>query len=193
MFAARNNFLTPALVGGDYALGLSPTLLSFGGQNSAWNQQTIDVSAYAGATVRLVFYYQTTNSYTADIQLDDVNIDGTSYDFELSAPFETTTTNNISTPYTSAVFTSLSTAAYLGRWIHDSGGTPSGSTGLTIDHTTGSTSGYYIYAETSVSHPYGFWLRSPEVTLSSSPTLSFWEARYGASMGDCEVYLDVVN
>ena len=198
MFAARNNFLTSASVGGSYTLGLSDPLLTFGGQNSVWNQQTIDISSYGGATVRFVMYYQTTNSFTADLQLDDVNIDGTLYTFESGEEgWETTTTdqevNGVITPYTSASFSSVVTISSGTRWNRDNGGTPSSSTGLTTDHTLGTTAGYYLYVETSVTHPAGYWLRSPEVTLSGSPTLSFWEARAGAAMGTATVYLDVIS
>ena len=198
MFAARNNFLTPVSVGGSYTLGLSDPLLTFGGQNAAWNQQTIDISSYGGATVRFVMYYQTTTSFRADIQLDDVNIDGTLYTFASgSEGWQTTTVDQeisgVITPYTSASFSTVATGTAGNRWNRDSGGTPSGSTGLTIDHTSGTTSGYYLYAETSVTHPFGYWLRSPEVTLSGSPTLSFWEARYGSEMGTATVYLDVIS
>lgn len=198
MFAARNNFLTPALVGGNYTLGLSDSLLTFGGQNAFWNEQTIDISSYGGATVRLVMYYQTTTSYTADLQLDDINIDGTLYTFESGVDgWETTTIDQenggVITSYTSASFSPVATSSTTYRWNRDAGGTPSSSTGLTTDHTLGTTSGFYLYAETSVTHPCGYWLRSPEVTLSGSPTLSFWEARYGTTMGNCEVYLDVIS
>jgi len=198
MFAARNNFLTPASVGGPYTLGLSDPLLTFGGQNATWNQQTIDISSYGGATVRFVMYYQTTVSYTADLQLDDVNIDGTLYTFESgSEGWETTVVDQESggviNPYTSASFYSVLTGGNTLRWNRDNGGTGSSGTGLTTDHTLGTTAGYYLYAETSVTHPFGYWLRSPEVTLSGSPTLSFWEARYGLEMGTATVYLDVIS
>ena len=198
MFAARNNFLTPASVGGSYTLGLSDSLLTFGGENAAWNQQTINISSYGGATVRFVMYYQTTTSFRADIQLDDVNIDGTLYTFEGdSNGWQTTTVDQeisgVITPYTSASFSSVPTGTAGARWNRDSAGTGSSGTGLTTDHTLGTTAGYYLYAETSVTHPAGYWLTSPEVTLSGSPTLSFWEARSGAQMGTATVYLDVIS
>lgn len=198
MFAARNNFLTPASVGGSYTLGLSDSLLTFGGQNAVWNEQTIDISSYGGATVRFVMYYQTTTTFTADLQLDDVNIDGTLYTFESgSEGWQTTTVDQeisgVINPYTSASFSSVVVSGAGYRWNRDSAGTGSGGTGLTTDHTLGTTAGYYLYAETSVTHPAGYWLRSPEVTLSGSPTLSFWEARYGAAMGTATVYLDVIS
>lgn len=196
MFAARNHLLTPT--SGGPPLGLSPALLTFGGSAVGWNQQTINISAYRNKTVRFVMYYQTTNSFTADLQLDDINIDGTIYDFEASpSGWETTYTDQensgVVTPYTSASFTAVTTNTAGYRWNRDAGGTPSSNTGLTEDHTLGTTSGYYIYAETSVTHPAGFWLRSPQVTLSGTPTLSFWEGRYGAAMGTATVYLDVIS
>lgn len=198
MFAARNNFLTPDFGDVTYALGLSDSLLTFGGQNAVWNEQTIDISSYGGATVRFVMYYQTTTSYTADLQLDDINIDGTLYTFESGVDgWETTTTDQensgVITSYTSASFSTVATTTSTYRWNRDNSGTGSFGTGLTTDHTLGTTAGYYLYAETSVAHPAGYWLRSPEVTLSGSPTLSFWEARYGAAMGTATVYLDVIS
>jgi hypothetical protein len=203
MLAARNNFLTVGGGGPSYELGISPPLLTLQGQQSFWDQETIDISLYKGATVRLVFYYQTTTSFTADLQLDDINIDGSLYRFEnASEPaWETNTSNyitsgNVQGSYdaVSSQFVQVGLGVVAGRWNKDSGGTPSNSTGLTYDHTFGSTSGYYLYAETSVSpHPYGFWLRSPTHTLSNSPTLSFWNARYGATIGFCNVYLDVIS
>jgi len=200
MFAARNNFLTPASVGGSYTLGLSDSLLTLTGQDTSWTEKTIDISSYAGATVRLVFYHYGTY-FTGDMQLDDINIDGTTYTFESDATgWETTTTNSntivtttASDTYNAITFSSVATIGSSARWNRDLGGTSSASTGLTTDHTLGTTSGYYLYAETSSPYPCGYWLRSPEVTLSGSPTLSFWEARYGATMGDCEVYLDVIS
>ena len=202
MFAAHNMFLTPAdvSVGGGYTLGLSDSLLTLTGQDTIWTEKTIDISSYAGATVRLVFYHYA-DYFTGDMQLDDINIDGTTYTFDSNATgWQTTTTNTntvvtttASSTYSAVTFSSVATSTSTARWNRDSAGTGSGGTGLTIDHTLGTTSGYYLYAETSSPYPCGYWLRSPEVTLSGSPTLSFWEARYGATMRDCEVYLDVIS
>lgn len=203
MLAARNNFLTVGGGGPSYELGISPPLLTLQGQQSFWDQETIDISLYKGATVRLVFYYQTTTSYTADLQLDDINIDGTLYTFETlnNTGWQTNTSNiiasgNVQNSYNavSSQFVQVVDGSSAGRWNRDRAGTPSASTGLANDHTIGSTSGYYLYAESSVNpHPYGFWLRSPTHTLSNSPTLSFWNARYGATIGFCNVYLDVIS
>ena len=201
MFAARNNFLTPDFGDVTYTLGLSDSLVTLTGQDTSWTEKTINISSYAGATVRLVFYHYG-DYFTGDMQLDDINIDGTTYTFESNATgWETTTTNTntivtttASDTYNAVTFSNVITSGTsAASWNRDSAGTGSSGTGLTIDHTLGTAAGYYLYAETSAPYPSGYWLRSPEVTLSGSPTLSFWEARYGATMRDCEVYLDVIS
>lgn len=194
MFAARNHLLTPASAG--VPLGLSPALATISGESAAWGQHLIDISAYKNRTIYVVFLYISGTSFTGDIQLDDIYIDGTTYDFESTASgFTTSTSGELS--YTSVVFTSIpSTSSSALRWNRDLGGTSSASTGLSVDHTLGTNLGYYLYAETSspgYSDKY-FWLRSPQRTLSNSPyNLSFWAARYGATIGTLYVHIDVIS
>ena len=173
-----------------YALGLSDSLLTISGELDAWSQRTIDISAYAGATVRVVFKYLSGSSFTGDIQLDLINIDGSSYSFENTGEgFETSLVQESS--YGAVGWSSLSTGTSAGRWNVGSGGTVSAGTGRT-DAASGS---YYVYAETSsTGYPSkDFWLRSPQITLGSSPTLSFYEARLGATIGALDVYIDAVS
>jgi streptogramin lyase len=70
-------------------------------------------------------------------------------------------------------------------WTRYSGGTPSGSTGPSGDHTTGS--GYYVYTEaSSPNNPSKTaLLEGPclDLTTKSDATWSFWYHLYGASMG----------
>ena len=88
---------------------------------------------------------------------------------------------------------SVSTGSSRGRWNRDSGGTPSGGTGLSVDHTHGTTSSHYLYTEVTQRFNGSFWLRSPEIVLSSNPgNLTFWEARYGSNMGSSNYYIDVI-
>ena len=207
MFAARNSFLTPASVAvGGPTLGLTDSLLTMSGQNTNWVQRTINISSYANSTVRLVFYHYA-DYFTGDMQLDDIYIDGTTYDFEPhAAGWETTFTNsntivtgdatlaiNAAPIYTGATFISVPTGGSSARWNRDRAGTGSSGTGSAIDHTLGTTSGWYVYAETSSPYPCGYWLKSPARNLGSSPTLSFWVNRTGATMRDCNVYLDIIS
>jgi len=174
---------------------INANVSSFGGNNAVWNEQTVDLSSYAGGTLRVVWQYTTSTSFYGDIQLDDVYIGGTTYDFESNATgWETSIAYE--TDYDSVSWSSVATSTTAGRWNRDLGGTPSGTTGLAEDHTLGTTSGYYLYAETSSSaYPYkNIWLRSPEITLNANPGyLSFWEARYGSTMGNVTVYLIGTN
>ena len=173
-----------------YQLGLSNSLLTLSGELDAWSQRTIDVSAYAGATVRVVFKYRSGSSFRGDIQLDLVDIDGNSYSFENTGEgFETSL--NAESSYAAVGWSSLSVGTSAVSWNVDSGGTGSGGTART-DAANGS---YYVYAETSGSGSPSkdFWLRSPQTTFGSSPTLSFYEARLGVDIGTLDVYLDVVS
>lgn len=173
---------------------VSASLMSRSGQYSttAWEGPiTIDLAPYIGQTGRLAFWYETTTSFTADVQLDAIDLNNTQYNFEsTSEGWITTTTDRNTTSATVAhVEANLATAVTVptgttaGRWLRDSGGTPSSGTGL-----TGAAVGsWYIYAEASVSHPYSFWLFSPEVTLTTG-TCSLYMARYGATMGTINAY-----
>lgn len=173
-----------------YAIGLSDSLDTVSGQNDAWTQRTVDISAYAGATVRLVFGYLSGSSFTGDIQLDGISIDGNTYTFETSNESFETSTSSTST-YDGVTWGAVQTGGLNGQWGRDSGGTPSTGTGRT-DAADGT---FYVFAETSgVGNPsYYFWLRSPEITLGSSPTLTYYEARLGATIGTLNVYLDVIS
>ena len=178
-----------------YSLGLTPSLLTVSGTNDAWTQQTVDVSAYSGATVRLAFRYANGNGFEGDLQIDNIDLDGNSYSFEnVTHSFETSDgTNYNGTAYASVNFQSLAVESdNRGVWQVDQGGTPSGSTGRT-DAAAGT---YYVYIESSSpANTNGFtsWLRSPQVTLSGSPTLTFFEARNGGDIGSLDVYLEVIS
>lgn len=179
--------------GPTYETGFSASLLTVSGTNDAWTQQTVDVSGYAGATVRLVFRYQNGNDFTGDIQIDDIAFDGNSYSFEnVTHSFQTSDGGNDAT-YAAVTWANLAVEEdNRGRWQVDQGGTPSNNTGRT-DAADGS---YYVYAETSSpanTNGYNIWLRSPEITLSGSPTLTFFEARNGAAIGQLDVHLDVIS
>jgi hypothetical protein len=65
-------------------LGFSSSLFSISSQTlqNVWEQHTIDISSYASATVRVVFWYLRGTSFTGDIQIDDIYINGTTYTFE---------------------------------------------------------------------------------------------------------------
>lgn len=171
--------LLPGGGGGGTALGLSESLFTVSGENDAWTERNIDLGAYAGTEGHIVFRYTSGDSFRGDLQLDLINgnsFENTSNSFQTSSSGETN--------YESVSWGTLSVGTTNGRWNVDQGGTPSGSTART-DAPGGS---YYVYAETTSSFNYNFWLRSPELVAPSS--LTFYEARYGANIGTLDVYFD---
>lgn len=116
-------------------------------------------------------------------------------------PFTTCVTTVTSYPYTEDFETGT-----LGAWINanfdlndwtlDQGGTSSLNTGPSVDHTTGTAAGWYIYTETSSGSTgddailYGVCF---DLTGMSSALLSFWYHMYGASMGTLDVNLTTDN
>jgi hypothetical protein len=178
----------------NFSLGLTSSLFNVSGYNASWVQRTVDLSAYVGSTVRLIFAHQTAASGTtfrADLQLDEINVNGSTYTFETTGDLTgwQTSTSSQST-YTSVSWSSVTTGTSGTRWLRDSGGTSSSSTGLT---TGGDNTSFYLYTETSgSSNGFYYWLRSPEITLTSG-TLTFYEARYGSTIGDFDVFLDITT
>ena len=102
-----------------------------------------------------------------------------------------TSTNDTGT-YASISWANLAVeSGNTGAWQVNQGGTPSNNTGRT-DAADGT---YYVYFEASAPADqagYNGWLRSPEITLGSTPTLTFSEARNGANIGSLDVYLEVI-
>ena len=78
-----------------------------------------------------------------------------------------------------------------GNWITDAGGTSSGSTGPSVDHTLGNSTGKYLYYETSSPcYPNRTAnLLSPPMDFSATnrPQLCFWYHMLGATMGDLHI------
>ena len=71
------------------------------------------------------------------------------------------------------------------------GSTPSANTGPDVDHTTGTTTGHYIYLEASGCFSSESKLLSPclDLTTITGPEVSFWYHMFGTGMG--ELHLDV--
>ena len=84
-------------------------------------------------------------------------------------------------------------------WTVDNGGTGSGGTGPSIDHTLGTAAGNYIYMETSCSgtgYPsISFDLVSPylDFTTLTAPTLKFWRHMLGADGGEMRIDVSTTN
>lgn len=177
-------------------------LQTLSGQYTSWGYYSVNMAAHAGETGRLVFHYTNgtvSTSYRGDLQFDDVQIDGTQFNFEntndnwvtsytttgLTGPWDTstpTTYNAVIRNHTPMLVTQNSSY----RFNVDSGGTGSSGTALSY----AGTGSYYVYAETSgVAGGQPFSASSPLKTLSSSPgSMSYKCARYGSNIGTLRVY-----
>lgn len=161
--------------------------------NGHWRTGTYSFTgsdAMSGTTGRFVVHHYGTIGFQSDVQYDNIVIPtpggNVTYDFEVSAGgWETTITNvgnSISTAYTGASFTAvLNGGSPAGRWLRDAGGTGSSNTGNTTDG-SGNSSGFYLYTETSGTHPLSMLLRGPVQTLATSGTLTWREGYWGQQL-----------
>lgn len=72
------------------------------------------------------------------------------------------------------------------KWQIEDGTTVSSSTGPDVDHTTGTSTGKYMYLETSSGSTgdQAYLTTAVDLTGYNTPELRYWYHRYGATMGD---------
>lgn len=171
---------------------LSSSLLTISGTSAQYTQRTVNISSFAGKLVRPVFkYVNTGGGFGADIQLDDIQLEGTTFGFETDEGFQTSAADN-ETQFSNVTWASVTESTTAGRWNRITGSTPSSNTGG-----LGANSGSYsVYAESSSpanASNYVTWLRGPVVALGNNPTFTFYEGREGADIGTLYVYLEEVE
>jgi hypothetical protein len=179
--------------GASQPIGLSPALFTVSGNNAIWVNRSINVSAYSGHTVRPVFLHTGMTNFQSDLQLDNIGFGTNLYTFSANAIGWETSGSGNQAAYASSTFLGISSTRINGRWCRDQGGTSSSGTGLTTD-AAGSTSGWYLYTETTQNFASAnkYWLRGPATLITgSNNTFNFSEARYGSAMGTLTAYLDV--
>ena len=186
----------------DHNVGLSGVLAYRIGEYNCTSYEivTIDLTNYIGNTVKIVINYSNGSGGTGDVQVDNIvlwNDNRTSgspaYSFNSSTHnFQTSTTNNAF--YSNVTWAYLADGTTALRWNRDSGGTPTSGTGLGFDG-DGQASGYYVYAEVSgVSALSYFWLRSPNISVTSTHhNLEVYLSRCGSAVGRTSFYVDVVS
>jgi hypothetical protein len=188
----------------DHGLGLSSALATKSGQYncSSYESIEVDLTNYIGNTVKIVIHYVSGSDYTGDVQVDDItlwndskNAGQPSYGFSNSANnFQTSTTDTAS--YSNVTWSYVADGTTQLRWNRDSGGTPSSNTGLAFDAGGNPSSPFYLYAEASNSgYPSkNFWLRSPNVSVTSTyHNLEVYLARCGSTIGTVKIHVDVVS
>ncbi|XP_069046931.1 MAM and LDL-receptor class A domain-containing protein 1 [Lepisosteus oculatus] len=79
-----------------------------------------------------------------------------------------------------------------GDWIRSRGNTPNINTGPGIDHTTNTTKGYYVYADSSVGSPGDRIMLVSEIFQPAveGSCLSFWYHMYGQNIGNLSLYIN---
>ncbi|MEL6846283.1 MAG: hypothetical protein AAFP02_24005, partial [Bacteroidota bacterium] len=85
-----------------------------------------------------------------------------------------------------------------GDWIFDQGGTPTGGTGPSADHTTGTAAGYYAYVEDNGAESDSVILTTPcfDVSGLMSPKFSFWyhsnNSQGPNGLNENELHIDLI-
>lgn len=154
-FGATIGSLDVYLLNSDGTLADSTAVYSRAAGNEGdadWFSATASqVTLTSGNTYYLVFYYVSGTSFTGDLGVDRITIQGTTYDFGFSAQGWTqdgTGAGNFSTNLPTAFSnkTTVGNGVSNGNWCRISGSTGSSSTGPASGF---GGSGSYIYAETS--------------------------------------------
>lgn len=168
--------------------------------DGAWRTGTYSFtssSVISGTTGRFYILHYGTTSYRSDVQYDNILIPTSGGDVTLDFDSDNegcqTTYLNVGTDilsaFASSQFYGINQSALANRWVRDRSGTGSSLTGNTTDG-SGSSTGYYVYTETSGTHPMSMLFRTPEFTLGSSGTFSWREGYWGSNLSSStrEVY-----
>ncbi|XP_033753484.1 MAM and LDL-receptor class A domain-containing protein 1-like [Pecten maximus] len=149
-----------------------------GNQGNMWRRGTVTLPANHHSYSILIEGVRG-SSYTGDIAVDDLYISDGSCPTTGFCNFEQDTCG-----WTNAVTVDDF------DWLRDRGGTTSKATGPSVDHTTGSSSGYYMYIETSQRglHRKTAWLVSDILTPTTGSCLRFWYHMYGSGIGSLNIY-----
>jgi len=172
-------------------LGLTPILIDVPAQNnSTWIQVSENIGRYIGLTGRMVIKGTHGNSFRGDIQIDDINFGGTTYDPNSGLNgFQRNSSIASINDYEDVVWENLTYGSSNGKWNWDYNGTNTSGTG----NFAGNTGQFYYYMETSSTLNGGiFWLRSPEITITEN-SLSLFKAQNGVNCGDIDVFIDITG
>ena len=146
-----------------------------GDQGNQWHDdETIDLSTYAGYTITFRFYGLTGSDYTSDMAIDNVRlydngslVDTESFESSSGWLYDNVTGDD-------------------NDWTRNTGSTGSGNTGPS----SASSDSYYVYTEaTTPGYPTkDFFLeRTLNLTSYSNPQIKFDYHMYGAAMGTLQV------
>ncbi|MEL7532785.1 MAG: T9SS type A sorting domain-containing protein, partial [Bacteroidota bacterium] len=162
-----------------------------GDQGSAWNDLTLDLSAYAGNTIKLRFFGTTASSWQGDIVIDAIGLEEASTGG--GGCSGAITSYPYSESFESGVGAWTQSSADDIDWTRDSGGTPSSGTGPS----TGADGAWYMYIEaSSPNFPAKTAIfESPCFDLSSlaSPEYTFSYHMLGSAVGTVSLQISTDN
>jgi hypothetical protein len=141
------------------------TLYSWYNAYGGTNWYTVNTNSYSGSPGHRILFKQLTGpNWYSDWQIDNVDINGTVYNFNLDAtgwlsPLSLNTSSS-TVAFASAVQVQNSSSTGYGRWNRYNGNsTPSSGTGSASPY-----DGYYLYSEGSSYYTQHKWLYSPIIT-----------------------------
>jgi hypothetical protein len=141
------------------------TLHSWTGHYGTTNWYSVSTNSYSAAPGhRILFKQLTGNNWYSDWQIDNVVINGTTYNFNVDAtgwlsPTNTSTSSS-TVAFTAAVQVQNTSGTGYGRWNRYNGNsTPSSGTGSSTTYDQ-----YYLYSEGSSYYTQYKWLYSPIIT-----------------------------
>ena len=143
-----------------------------GNQGNKWQRATVNIANVTG-TFFIIFEGIVGSSFTGDIAIDDFSFSktccGRNPCGEARADFQTSMSG----------FTQSKSDNF--DWTRDYGGTPSRNTGPSVDHTLGTSRGYYMYIETSgrTAGQKAQLLSPLYIEGAPSCSFSFWFHMYG--------------
>ncbi|XP_066300039.1 MAM and LDL-receptor class A domain-containing protein 2-like [Branchiostoma lanceolatum] len=155
-----------------------PIWTKSGDQGNLWRFGRATL-ANARRRFRVVFEGVVGNGFRGDIALDDVKVVVGACDRPGFCDFERDTCGWTNELYIDDF-----------DWLRDNGATPSLFTGPSVDHTTNTDQGYYLYIESSGNNrPAGenAFLLSESFAPTQMSCLSFWYHMYGAGVGSLNV------
>ncbi len=174
-----------------------------GDHGSGWQSTNVDLSVYAGDSVKMRFVGVTGTGELSDIGLDEIKIMSTPQSclkvietFPYNEDFESLTLCSDYPADACALDETTGWRNELGDnidWTVDNGGTGSSNTGPSTDYNPGNSTGNYLYTEASVS---GLGFPSKQALLTSpcfdlqnlqNTELSFAYHMYGSTMGSLTV------
>ncbi|KAL8608892.1 hypothetical protein ACOMHN_065230 [Nucella lapillus] len=151
-------------------------------QGNRWRVHQISLNP--ASDWRLEFEGVLGRGVASDIAIDDVNVTTGSCASPGECNFDSGTLCS---------YTNVHNAGDIFDWTLQRNGTTTSGTGPSTDHSTSSSSGYYVFIESSHPRRRGdkAWLQSESLSKTGGSThcLSFWYHMYGTSIGTLNVYL----